>query len=101
MWHRPAGDNTLLTLDKRPAARQGLLMTFGPFRVRAQFGEQRIATSAAAMTYVRGLDPSLRNMYHWKVAERMLHFAWMSTEDDAMAKKAFQIALETDGLLIP
>jgi hypothetical protein len=76
-------------------------MGFGPFRVKAKFGELNIATSAAAMAFVRSLEPSLRASYHWKVAERMIHFAWMSAEDEALAEQAFMIALETDGLLIP
>ena len=76
-------------------------MGFGRFRVKARFGELNIATSAAAMAFVRSLEPSRRTSYHWKVAERMIHFAWMSAEDEALAEQAFQIALETDGLLIP
>jgi hypothetical protein len=60
-----------------------------------------IATSAAAMAFVRSLEPSHRASYHWKVAERMIHFAWMSAEDEALAEQAFMIALETDALLIP
>jgi hypothetical protein len=88
-------------LDKRPEARQVLTMGFGPFRVKAKFGELRIATSAAAMAFVRSLEPSHRASYHWKVAERMIHFAWMSAEDEALAEQAFMIALETDALLIP
>jgi hypothetical protein len=88
-------------LDKRQAARQVYRMAFGPFRVKVKFGEQRIATSAAAMAFVRSLEPPHRTSYHWKVAERMIHFAWMSAEDEALAEQAFMIALETDGLLIP
>jgi hypothetical protein len=76
-------------------------MAFGPFRVKAKFGELNIATSAAAMAFVRSLEPPQRASYHWKVAERMIHFAWMSAEDVALAEQAFMIALETDGLLIP
>ncbi len=53
------------------------------------------------MAFVRSLDPPHRTANHWKVAERMIHFAWMSAEDEALAEQAFQIALETDGLLIP
>jgi hypothetical protein len=75
-------------------------MGFGPFRVKAKFGEIKIATSAAAMAFVRGLEPSYRVSYHWKVAERMIHFAWMSAEDEILAEQAFKIALETDTLLI-
>jgi hypothetical protein len=54
-------------------------MSFGPFRVRAEFGELNIATSAAAMAFVRSIESSHRASYHWKVAERMIHFA----SDDA------------------
>jgi hypothetical protein len=49
-------------------------MGFGPFRVKAKSGELRIATSAAAVAFVRSLEPSRRTSYHWKVAERMIHF---------------------------
>jgi hypothetical protein len=75
-------------------------MGFGPFRVKAKFGETNIATAAAAMAFVRSLEPSNRASYHWKVAERMIHFAWMSAEDEALAEQAYKIALETDDLLI-
>jgi hypothetical protein len=76
-------------------------MGFGHFRVKAKFGETDIATSAAAMAFMRSLEPSHRVSYHWKVAERMIHFAWMSAEDEALAGQAFKIAHETDNLLTP
>jgi hypothetical protein len=87
-------------LDKKPELRQGPKMGFGPLRVKAKFGEINIATSAAAMAFLRSLEPPHRVSYHWKVAERMIHFAWMSAEDEALAEHAFKIALETDSLLI-
>jgi hypothetical protein len=87
-------------LDKSPEPRQGSGMVFGPFRVKTKFGERNIATSEAAMAFVRALEPSHRTTYHWKVAERMIHFSWMSAEDEALAEQAFRIALETDGMLI-
>jgi hypothetical protein len=87
-------------LDKKPEARQTSGMGFGPFRVKAKFGQTNIATSAAAMAFVRSLEPPNRGSYHWKVAERMIHFAWMSAEDEALAEQAFRTALETDALLI-
>ena len=98
---RPGRPSFASPLDKRRVARQVRTMGFGPFRVKAKSGELRIATSAAAMAFVRSLEPSRRTSYHWKVAERMIHFAWMSAEDEALAERAFQIALETDSLLIP
>ena len=48
------------------------------------------------MAFAHRLEPPHRTSYHWKVAERMIHFAWMSAEDEALAEQAFQIALETD-----
>ena len=56
----------------------------------------RIATSAAAMAFVRSLEPFRRTSYHRKVAERMIHFAWMIAEDEALAERAVMIAVETD-----
>ena len=52
------------------------------------------------MAFVRSLEPFRRTSYHRKVAERMIHFAWMSAEDEILAEQAFKIALETDTLLI-
>jgi hypothetical protein len=31
----------------------------------------------------------------------MIHFAWMSVEDEALVQQAFIIALETEASLIP
>jgi hypothetical protein len=75
-------------------------MAFGPFKVKTSFGESNIASSAAAMAFVRSLGPSYRTTYHWKVAERMLEVAWTSAEAENLAAQAFKIALETDGWLI-
>ena len=62
--------------------------------------ETNIVSSTAAIAFVRSLEPSYRTSYHWKVAARMIHFAWMSLEDEALAEQAFKIALETDNWLI-
>jgi hypothetical protein len=35
-------------------------MSFGPFRVRTEFVELNIATSAAAMAFQRSIEPSHR-----------------------------------------
>src|ERR1035437_3489894 len=71
-----------------------------PFKVKTSFGESNIASSAAAMAFVRSLGPSYRTTYHWKVAERMLEVAWTSAEAENLAAPASKIALETDGWLI-
>jgi len=71
-------------------------MAFGPFKVRASFGETIVASSEAATAFLRALGPSHRTTYHWKVAERMLEVAWTSAEAENLAAQAFKIALETD-----
>jgi hypothetical protein len=53
------------------------------------------------MAFAHRLEPPHRTSYHWKVAERMIHFAWMSVEDEALVQQAFIIALETEASLIP
>ena len=40
-----------------------------------KFGEINLVTPAAAIAFVRSFRPSYRRLYHWKVAERMVHFA--------------------------
>jgi hypothetical protein len=75
-------------------------MAFGPFTVMSSFGQTVIADPRSATAFLRALGPPHRTTYHWKVAERMLEYAWTSTEAEDMAAKAFQIALETDDLLI-
>jgi hypothetical protein len=75
-------------------------MAFGPFAVKTSFGQATVEDSRSAAAFLRALGPPYRTTYHWKVAERMLEHAWTSTEAEDLAAKAFQIALETDDLLI-
>ena len=75
-------------------------MVFGPFKVKASFGEITVVGSAGAMAFLRSLDPEYRHTYHWKVAERMLEVAWTNAEAESLAAQTFKIALETDNLLI-
>jgi hypothetical protein len=56
-------------LDKKSEARQGPGMAFGPFRAKAKFGETNIATSAAAMAFVRSLETALDAMV-WEGLKR-------------------------------
>jgi hypothetical protein len=76
-------------------------MSFGPFKVKASFGNTIIASPASATAFLRALGPPYRTTYHWKVAERMLEVAWTSAEAEDFAAQAFKIALETDHLLLP
>jgi hypothetical protein len=75
-------------------------MAFGPFAVKTSFGQSTIASTETAMRFVRGLGPSYRTTYHWKVAERMLEVAWTGAEAEDLAAQAFKIALQTDHWLI-
>jgi hypothetical protein len=75
-------------------------MAFGPFTVKTSFGQTVVAGPRSATAFLRALGPPYRTTYHWKVAERMLEYAWMSTEAEEMAARAFQVALETDDMLI-
>jgi hypothetical protein len=93
-------ERTAFASTTNRARGQVLRMAFGPFKVKTSFGESNIASSAAAMAFVRSLGPSYRATYHWKVAERMLEVAWTSAEAENLAAQAFKIALETDGWLI-
>ncbi len=45
----------------------------------------------------RSLDHTSRP--HWRIASRMLEWAWMSAADEEAANVAFRNALEIDGLL--
>ncbi len=75
-------------------------MGFGPYAVKTNFGASTIASTETAMRFVRGLSPSYRTMYDWKVAERMLEVAWTSAEAEELAAQAFKSALEADDLLV-
>jgi hypothetical protein len=77
-------------------------VAFGPFTVKSSPVTDRLSLriQRRRRRFLRALGPPYRTTYHWKVAERMLEYAWTSTEAEDMAAKAFRIALETDDLLI-
>jgi hypothetical protein len=70
---------------------------FGPFQVSSAAGLRRITSSADAIAFIRSLDDTSRP--HWRIASRMLEWAWMSAADEEAANVAFRNALEIDGLL--
>ena len=73
-------------------------MVFGPFTVQSALGKHKISNTASASAYLRSVEGNARP--HWRIAHRMLEFAWMSDADHAAAEYAFRHALEIDGLLI-
>jgi hypothetical protein len=75
-------------------------MAFGPFKVKAGFGETTVVGTAGTMAFLRSLGPEYRHTFHWKVAERMLDVAWTNAEAESLAAQAFKIALEKDNWLI-
>jgi hypothetical protein len=75
-------------------------MAFGPFRVKASFGDTIVIGPESATAYLLGLSPEHRAADHWKAAERMLELASTSAEAENLAAQAFRVALETNGWLI-
>jgi hypothetical protein len=75
-------------------------MAFGPFRVKASFGDTIVIGPASATAFLLSLDPQHRAADHWKAVERMLELASTSTEAENLAAQAFRDALETNDWLI-
>ncbi len=71
-------------------------MIFGPFRVKSATGVRPITSVEDASQFIRSVE--YRTRPHWRIAERMLEFAWMSDADSAAAEYAFRHALEKDDL---
>lgn len=72
---------------------------FGPFLVKSAAGPLRIIDTEHARRYIQSVDHRARP--HWRVAERMIQFAWMSELDNEAAELAFRNALEADDLQVP
>jgi hypothetical protein len=70
---------------------------FGPFLVSSAAGLRRISSPADAAAFIKGIDHTSRPP--WRIASRMLEWAWMSAADEEAADMAFRNALEIDGLL--
>jgi hypothetical protein len=75
-------------------------MAFGPFRVKASFGDTLVIGPASATAFLLSLGPEYRATDHWKAAERMLEVAFTSAEAENLAAQAFRVALETNDWLI-
>jgi hypothetical protein len=75
-------------------------MAFGPFRVKAWFGDTIVIGPESATAYLLSLGPEYRAADHWKAAERMLELASAGAEAESLAAQAFKAALEANGLLI-
>jgi len=69
-------------------------MAFGPFKVRASFGETTVGSPVSAMAFLRAIGPPHRATYHWKVAERMLEVAWTNAEAETFAAQALRLLLK-------
>jgi hypothetical protein len=75
-------------------------MAFGPFRVKASFGDTIVIGPASATAFLLSLGPEHRAADHWKAAARMLELASTSAEAENLAAQAFRAALETNDWLI-
>jgi hypothetical protein len=75
-------------------------MAFGPFIVKASFGDAIVVGPESAMAFLRSLSAEHRAADHWKAAKRMLERASADLESENLAAQAFRVALETNDLLI-
>jgi hypothetical protein len=75
-------------------------MAFGPFRVKASFGDTIVIGPASATAFLLSLGSEYRATDHWKAAERMLELASASAEAENLAAQTFRDALETNNWLI-
>ncbi len=70
---------------------------FGPFIVRSPTGRRCITTATDAAAFIRAVDCPARP--HWRIAQRMVEWAWMSEADEKAAELAFKNAHAIYGIL--
>lgn len=70
---------------------------FGPFMVQSPTGRRCITTAMDAAAFIRAVGYPARP--HWRIARRMVEWAWMSEADEKAAELAFKNALAIDGML--
>lgn len=75
---------------------------FGPFRVSASnSGSVRILTTTLeAREFIKALPGERREAIHWIRAEKALHRAWMNSQAEYDAARAFRLTLHVDDILL-
>jgi hypothetical protein len=71
-------------------------MAFGNFKIRAEFGGERITDRNAATSFLLSLSKINRNKPHWRAAATALRDAHKSGAAESRASTAFEDALEAE-----
>ena len=74
-------------------------MTFGNYKIKADFGGERITDRNSATAFMLALTAIYRNKPHWKLADQALRQASKSAAAESRASAAFKAAIEAEGWL--
>jgi hypothetical protein len=72
-------------------------MAFGNFKIKAEFGGERITDRNGANSFLLSLSRLDRNKLHWRVAATGLRDAHKSGAAESRASTAFEAALKAEG----
>jgi hypothetical protein len=86
-------------LDKRREAPHFYQMTFGNYKIKADFGGERITDRNSATAFILSLSMIYRTKPHWKLAEQALRQASKSAAAQSRASASFKAAVEAEGWL--
>jgi hypothetical protein len=86
-------------LDKRREAHHFYRMAFGNYKIKADFGGERITDRNSATAFMLTLSAIYRNKPPWKLAEQALRQASKSAAAESRASAAFKTAIEAEGWL--
>jgi hypothetical protein len=84
-------------LDKRREPHHR--MAFGNYKIKADFGGERITDRNSATAFMLALTAIYRNKPHWKLADQALRQASKSAAAESRASAAFKAAIEAEGWL--
>jgi hypothetical protein len=74
-------------------------MVFGNYKIKADFGGERITDRNSATAFILTLSVIYRTKPHWKLAEQALRQASKSAAAESRASSAFKAAIEAEGWL--
>jgi hypothetical protein len=74
-------------------------MTFGNYKIKADFGGERITDRNSATAFMLTLSAIYRNKPPWKLAEKALRQASKSAAAESRASAVFKTAIEAEGWL--
>ena len=74
-------------------------MAFGNYKIRTDFGGERITDRNSAKAFMLTLSAIYRNKPHWNLADQALQQASKSAAAESRASAAFKAAIEAEGWL--